>query len=409
MSIMSVEDLPVSDIDFSADAYMNEPHKHLAEMRKQGRMVYHPKTGYYILTTYRDVARVLGKAALFASDSATFSTLFGGHSMLSMDNPKHNEVRSVWATQFQRDSIEKYTELITEVVDTYVDDYLARLRTSSEPLDAVAEMTRPIPTVIIARLLGVPREDFSKFSRWSDEMSGILEGSYDVSPYGQAAMETGLKATASMNAYVGHAVQRRRETETSDLIADMVHSPVAKDMEESEIIASNTALIFAGNETTSKLMSQVLYALERHPEQREMLRQDRSLIPAAIEEVHRWIGVVFFQIRYVRDPEGAEVAGVHLPQGAPIMTNMAAANHDPERWENPERFDITRPRQPHVAFGFGPHTCLGLNLARLEIETLLNKMLDLHPDWQIEGEINWGTNPNVRGPHMLFLRPIKDA
>jgi cytochrome P450 len=135
--------------------------------------------------------------------------------------------------------------------------------------------------------------------------------------------------------------------------------------------------------------------LAQHPEQREEIRRDRSLVLPAIEEAHRWTSVLVYNLRFVKE-DGTEVAGVRLPRGATVMALQAAANRDPERWDHPDTFDIHRPAQAHLGFGAGLHSCLGLNLARLETEVLINKLLDEIPEWTAD-ELVWGSNPMVRG------------
>ncbi|MEU0482119.1 cytochrome P450, partial [Streptosporangium sp. NPDC006013] len=244
---------------------------------------------------------------------------------------------------------------------------------------------------------GVPAEDFSQFVQWSDDMGGILEARDDGSAEGRDLIARGKKATTEINEYLGREVARRRRDGGADLVSKMAVSDVP--MAEDEVVASNTQLVFAGNETTSKLMGYTLIALAQHPEQRAELRADRSLIPQAIEEVHRWTSVLVYNLRFVRQA-GTEVAGVPLPEGAVVMALQAAANRDPERWSDPQHFDIHRPQLAHLGFGAGLHSCLGLNLARLETEILVNRLLDEIPDWDVR-DVVWGSNPMVRGASVI--------
>jgi cytochrome P450 len=261
-------------------------------------------------------------------------------------------------------------------------------------VDAVTTFTRAIPTIAIAHLMGIERDQFDRFAQWSDDMGGVLEARDDGSPEGAAMTARAKQATAELNEYLAREIEVRRSRGSGDdLVSKMANSDVP--MDESEVIASNTQLVFAGNETTSKLMGYVLIALAAHPDQREELRRDRSLLPQAIEEIHRWTSVLVYNLRFVKEA-GTEVAGVPLPAGATVMALQAAANRDPERWENPAVLDIHRPQQAHLGFGAGLHSCLGLNLARLETEVLLDKLLDDVPDWEVQ-DVKWGSHPMVRG------------
>jgi cytochrome P450 len=392
-------EVPTMRLDIKDPRFVNDPYPYLEEVRVLGPIVRESGSGYYMTTGYRDCARVLGLAKLFASDVEHFVALIGGATMECMDNPRHDQVKSIWAKDFRRGTLAQQRAFIEKVVDEQTRDVIARLR-AGETIDAVTGMTRAIPTVVIATMMGVREAEFQQFVDWSDAMGGVLEARDDGSPEGRALTERANKATAELNAYLaGEIVRRRRET-GDDLVGKMARSDVP--MAEDEIVASNTQLVFAGNETTSKLMGYTLTALAQHPDQRRELRQDRSLIPAAIEEAHRWTSVLVYNLRFVKQDD-TPVGGVALPRGATVMVFQAAANRDPQRWAEPHLFDIHRPPQAHLGFGAGLHSCLGLNLARLETEVLVNKLLDEVPDWSVD-DLRWGSNPMVRGASVIPMR-----
>ncbi len=282
-----------------------------------------------------------------------------------------------------------------------LDPFVDRLR-SGETVEAVAELTRSIPTLVIANMLGIDTAMFAQFSAWSDAMGATTEGALDPTERGMETVMAGRRATAELNAYIAEQVNERRRNPSDDLIGKMVAAPFAKTaMSEKEIIASNTQLVFAGNETTAKLMAHTLVSLAAHPDQRRMLAQDRSLVLAAIEEVHRWQTITQFIDRDVRVE--VELAGVRLSPGAVVMPIQGAGNRDPERWDNASAFDITRPPRQHLGFGFGLHSCIGLNLARLEVQVWLDRLLDLLPDFEVVGEVDYGPNYQLRGPAAVYL------
>jgi cytochrome P450 len=316
--------------------------------------------------------------------------------MEALDNPRHDQVRSVWARDFQRGPLEQQRDLIRGVVADTVSAFAGAVHAGETP-DAVHGMTRQVPTKVIAHLLNIPASDFRQFAGWSDAMCDLLRGHHMPGQEGQAYVDRGMRATAELNAYIAAEVDKRRRSPGTDLISTMANSPVAETMAADEIVANNTQMVFAGNETTSKLMGYVLVALAEHPDQRAALRADRSLIPRAIEEIHRWTSVLVYNLKFARE-DGAPVAGVELPKDSTVMCFQAAANRDPSRWENPSVLDVTREPRQHIGFGFGMHSCLGMNLARLEIEVWLNRMLDELPDWTIAGDVDWGGNWMVRGP-----------
>jgi cytochrome P450 len=251
-------------------------------------------------------------------------------------------------------------------------------------------------------MLGIETEMFTQFSAWSDAMGAIPEGALDPSPRGMETVMAGQRATAELNAYIAGQVADRRRHPADDLIGKMVASPFAQTaMSESEIIASNTQLVFAGNETTAKLMAHTLVTLAQHPDQRRALADDRSLILPAIEEVHRWQTITQFLDRDIH--QNVEVAGVNLPPGSVVTAMQGAANRDPERWDHPSNFDITRPSRQHLGFGFGLHSCIGLNLARLEVQIWLNRLLDLLPEYGVTQDVDYGPNYQLRGPMAVYM------
>lgn len=393
-----VAGVPSLPVDFQDPSFVLDPYPVLEQIRALGPIVWHPGLGYYMITGYRECARVMGRAALFGSDVEHFIALFGGATMECMDNPRHDQVKSIWAKDFQRGSLQERRELIESVVTEQVARHVAPLRTGRR-VDLLP-LTRAVPTVVIGHLLGVPKGDFEQFVEWSDTMGGVLEARDDHSPDGRAMVARGKAATKELNDYLAEQIRQRREQPGDDLVSKMAVSDIP--LAEDEVIASNTQLVFAGNETTSKLMGYVIVALAQHPDQREEIRDDRSLLPAAIEEAHRWTSVLVFNLRFVKE-DGTQVCGVPLPAGATVMALQAAANRDPDRWDDPARFDIHRPPQAHLGFGAGLHSCLGLNLARLETEALINQLLDEVPEWTLDDLVDYGTNFMVRGPSRIPL------
>jgi cytochrome P450 len=322
--------------------------------------------------------------------------------METIDEPeRHNAMRGIWAEDFQRGNLESRRELVERVVADQLDPFVDRIR-SGETIDAVAELTRSIPTLVIANMLGIDATMFAQFSAWSDAMGTTTEGALDPSEKGMETVMAGRRATSELNAYIAEQVKDRRRNPTDDLIGKMVAAPFAQTgMSEVEIIASNTQLVFAGNETTAKLMAHTLVSLAAHPDQRRMLAADRSLVLPTIEEVHRWQTITQFIDRDVRAE--VELAGLRLSPGAVVMPLQGAANRDPQRWDNGSAFDITRPPRQHLGFGFGLHSCIGLNLARLEVQVWLDRLLDLLPEFEVAREVDYGPNFQLRGPAAVYL------
>ncbi|MEP6785232.1 MAG: cytochrome P450 [Sphingomonadales bacterium] len=401
---MSADAIERMDINLADPAFVRDPWSTLSNVRTAGSAVYNETLKGWMIAGYRDVARVMGNARNFTTEKLgeTYAGLFGGNTMQFDDTPRHDAIKMVWARRMQRDALADLKGMIAEIVDIRLIPFIERIR-AGEAVEARQDLTRGIPTMVIARMMGIPEERFEEFGAWSDAMGGTLGGILDPSENGRRAEAEGRAATAKMNAYAAEVIADRRREPGSDLVSNLVVSDVARDqMTEQEIVASITQLVFAGNETTANLMALTLHALSLNPEQRKRLAEDRSLIPQAIEEVNRWSTPVAVKSRTARGGN-AQVGSIAIPDGDTIFCLPIAANRDPARWDKPDDFDIARPYQPHIGFGFGRHVCLGLNLGRLEAIVWLNRLLDELPEWEMVGDPDYETNFFVRGPKSIII------
>lgn len=394
-------EVPVTRLDFQQQSFIDDPYPALHALQELGPVVYHDDLQQYIVSRYEECMTVFSDSQAFFSPPEFFRSMFGGETIMSMDLDRHDQTRGIWAESFTRRGIAPQREMITEVVDACLGPVVERLR-SGEQVDVVAEMTRPVPTLVIARLLGIPTTDHPQFSDWSDGMVKAAEGATDASPQGVENLRLGMAATAALNEYLtGMMSTEHRSGCPTDLIGQMVDSPISHEMTIQEKTASAAQLVFAGNETTAKLMATTLYALARFPDQRRLLLENRDLVPRALEEIHRWMSVIHVGWRVARDGKGL-ISGVRIPDGATILVLQGAANRDSARWENPDVLDVARPSRSHLGFGFGMHHCLGINLARLELVVWLNRLLDEIPHWDVS-DIDWGRGWVARGPVKLTI------
>jgi cytochrome P450 len=391
--------IPVIDADMTAWEFNQDPYPVMEQWRALGPVVFNTRYDQYLVTSYRNCAKALADIEHFNSQGLVefFESHFGGITMEALDSQRHHQMRGVWADDFQRDSLQAQRQLVAEVVADSVDPFVAGVR-SGRTLDAVAHMARGIPTMVIARMLAIEPEMYEQFARWTEAMGRMAEGRLDESPRGRELLAESESGTRALNEYIADTVaRRRRDGRGPDLVSKMVHCEFAADMEEREIVASNTQLVFAGSETTTKLIAATLVAFAEHPDQLQAVIEDRSLIPQAVEEVHRWRSVTQSVPRHACSDESA-IAGVLIPRGARVELLTGAANRDPQRWQNAQDFDIFRPVKQHLGFGFGMHVCLGLNLTRLELHVWLDRWLDKLPDYRLPEPVDYGRNFPIRGP-----------
>lgn len=385
-------------LDYGDAEFAQDPYPTFERVRALGPVVRDEGTGDWLVTSFDECARVHGNVAAFTSElpERTEPGVFGGPVFETMDGPRHDEIRGVWARDFQRGQLERHRPMIESVVDAALDGFIPRVL-DGETVDAVTGLTRAIPTNVISNLLGIEEDRQQEFSLWSDQMGAVATAMFDKSDAGQAALSAGIQATKSLNGCIAGEIERRRKCPGDDLISTMVQSPVAATMPENEIVANNTQLVFAGNETTAKWMAHTLVTLARHPDQRRLLVEDRALIPRALEEVLRYETVAQLGRRTVRTSD-AVVAGVPIPEGDAVACLLGAADRDPLRWDRPNEFDVLRAPKQHLGFGFGLHLCIGIHLARLETQIWLDHLLDRLPDWVVADDITYGTNVVLRGP-----------
>jgi cytochrome P450 len=390
-------EIPTSTINLQDRSFVADPYPALRAVQDAGPVVYHEGLGEYFVARWQECTTILSSPARYVEDEQMANRFFGGESMKGLDDPRHDLLRGIWADAFRRGSIETKRDMIAEIVDEQLLPFVQRLKAGG-PLDAVSGMVRAIPTIVIAKLLGIPGADHRQFTEWSELMIGVAAGAVNDTPEGRRSVQRGMQATAEMNSYLRGQYLERGDESADDLIGRLISSPVSRDMSERDAVASFTQLGFAGNETTPKLMATVLYALARFPDQRELLLDDRSLIPQAIEEINRWSSPAQVNWRIVQPGGGGgAISGAHVPEGATLLCLEGMANRDPRRWDDPDRLDVLRARLPNMGFGFGRHTCLGIHLARLETQVWLERVLDEIPEWTV-ADLDWGTSWVARGP-----------
>jgi cytochrome P450 len=334
---------------------------------------------------FEDCSRILRSAKLFSSSGYDSTIgLVMGHMILGMDDPEHRLHRNLVASAFREKALSRWEEeLIGPICNELIDRFAGRGRA-----ELVRQLTFEFPVRVIARLLGLPEEDFAQFQRWSIELIGL-----------GADIERGLAASESLKNYFAGVVADRRRNPRQDVISDLVTADIDGEKLTDEAINSFLLLLLpAGAETTYRSSGNLLFLLLTHPDQLAAVTRDRALLDQAIEEGLR-VEPPLLLINRTATAD-VELSGVTVPAGADITTCLGSANHDETRWEDPDTFDIFRTPQQHLAFAFGPHMCLGMHLARLETRVVLNAVLDRLPGVRLDPD---GDDPHIRG--LIFRSP----
>jgi cytochrome P450 len=388
--------------DFDYDLYSREtaqdPWPAVKALQEAGPVLRNARTGAYMVTTDKLARTVLTDTSRFTLEGSIVQIRFGKEAFFGIDDKaRHDQLRSIWMRAFARGTLEALRPMITELADEMLDPVEERLR-AGEVVDLEKELCRSLPAYVIAHMMGVPKRYRDDVVRWSDDL-----GAASVLP-SNASRETdptwirAHKAREEIGEYLQEAIDHRRANPGgTDLISQIVHS--THNLPDEVVIANSRQMLYAGNETTAKWLGHITVALAEHPDVRRQLIEDPKLMAQAIEEVMRWKPVVMASVRTVM-PGGADIDGVHVPEGATMMPMVCCANRDPARYDNPDAFDIYRKFQTNLGFGFGMHSCLGVTLARLETSIVIERLLARIPDYELAGEVIYNAFV-LRGPKVL--------
>ena len=365
--------------------------------------------GLWILTRHRDVQAVL-KDARFSVDrrraaiveqfrdrlpiQAALGEEGGLRSMLLMDPPDHTRVRGLVSKAFTPRRVAELRPRIEAIVAGLLDAI-----GGGAAFDLIDAIAAPLPAIVIAELLGVPAEDHRQFKEWS---SALVSAIGSVNPLdARAQFEDALGRLLD---YLRGIIAERRKAPRDDLISAMLEAQEERDaLSDAELLATSNLLLIAGHETTTNLIGNGTLALLRNPEEFARLRDDRSLLRSAIDELLRYDSPVQATGRVPL--EAIALAGATLPMGALVMTGIGAANRDPEAFDDPDRLDLGRSNNHHLSFGFGAHFCLGAPLARLEAEVAFDALLDRFPKLELASEtLTYRPSPVLRG---LVALPVR--
>src|SRR5215472_16111732 len=371
---------------FDPDAYAEGvPHETFARLRREAPVYRHEQPGappFWAVTRYRDIVAVSRDWATYSSERRGALLMEMSEEvlatqrlmMLNMDPPRHTKLRSLVNKGFTPRMIAILTEPVRRVCDEIVGAVAGRGR-----CDFVTEIAAELPLQVIAELIGIPQADRHQVFEWSNTMVGSAD------PEWRGSAEDAQNAAMSMYAYANELALQRKDSPRDDLVSVLMRAEVdGEQLTEMEFDLFFLLLAVAGNETTRNLISGGMLALIQHPDQRRRLLDDRSLLDTAVEEMLRWVTPVMqFQRTAQRD---TEIAGVPIAEGERVGLFYVSANRDEAVFEHPDRFDVGRAPNEHLAFGGGgPHFCLGNNLARLEIRTVFDVLLDRLPDVELDG------------------------
>lgn len=376
-------------------------------LRTEAPVHWDPFLHAWVVTRYADVVTVLQSFSAKCAPAPQRLESMGLSTMdrigeimalqhLFMDPPDHTKLRAVCSQAFTPHRVERLRNRIQEIVNALLEPHLPARR-----LELMANLANPLPAIISAEILGLPLADHEQLKEWSADFAEVL-GNFQHNP--DRAPRT-LRSLDETTAYFREAVRRERNRPAGDsMINVMVHAQIGGHPLPEETIIANCILLMVGaQETTPNLIGNGMLTLQRNPAELEKLRSDPSLLPSAIEEMLRYEAPSQHTTRVSQ--QDIRLGDKQVSAGQSVIAMMGAANRDPERFPDPDRFDITRTDNKHLAFGAGAHFCFGAALARIEGQVAFDTILRRMPNLALqEGPLSWRTNLGLRGLVALPLR-----
>jgi hypothetical protein len=397
-------------------AVLANPYPLYRQMREHDPVHWDPYLHAWVVTRYADVITVLhGFSADRIRTPEQLSTLgcdglnpiarVMAKQLLFMDAPSHTRLRGLAATAFSPRRVEQLRVHIQEIAASLIDNIL---KNDNGALDVIADFAEPFPAIVTAEMLGVPTSDHVQLKDWSAdfaEMLGNLQQNSERAP-------SLLRSLEDMTSYFRAAVREKEKRPTEGLIYSLMTAEVdGGRLSEEEVVANSILTMIGGQETTTNLIGNGLLTLLRHPEEMARLKRDMGLIPSAIEELLRYESPVQHTARIA--PDDVLLGGKQIRKGQSVIPVLAAANRDPLRFPDPNRLDVGRTDNRHLAFGWASHFCFGAPLARMEGQIAFEALLTRLPDLALEDgvELHWRENLGLRGLKALpvrFAAPVVD-
>ena len=320
---------------------------------------------------YEEVSQVMTDYTHFSSQAFGVTGSFLHNTLVAKDPPDHRKLRNLVNQAFTPRTVARLSDRIARITQELLDEVKSRGK-----MDVVSDIAFPLPAKVIAEMLGVPPEDWDIFQRWAR---------VDSSDPAASRREAGRSHREEMSGYFSRLLEERRRTPREDLVSALSVAEVnGERLSETDLVSFCFLLLAAGQETTKNLITNAIVCLTDYPDSMERLMREPTLMPTAIEEVLRYLPPVWFLFRQTRAE--VELAGQRIPSDQLVLAWTASANRDPAQFQNPDRFDIEREPNRHLAFGHGIHYCVGAPLARLEARIALPMMLDQLRDLQrVEG------------------------
>jgi len=376
-----------------SDDFMADPYPILHRLREEDPVHWSDSIGGWVLTRYDDVVVTFKEVNHFSNEGRlqkaveylpaelrsgfkVFEDHYRLKSLINSDPPDHTRLRGLVTKAFTPRVVETMRPRIQEIVHELLDTVHHQGR-----MDAVRDLAVPLPVTVISEILGVPNRDIHRFKRWADDIIGFQGRNKPPVEILRRAQD----AIVEIRVYLADLIEEKQRQPANDLLSELVAAESEGNrLSRTELVNSSITLLVAGHETTTALLANGLYTILRHADQWRWLKDDPSLLTSAIEEMLRYESPVPRQPRLVKDD--VEMGGKQLRQGQIAFQMVNAANRDPAYFAEPDRFDIRRQKNRHIAFGMGAHFCVGAALARTEAQIVFSTLMARMPGIRLAEE-----------------------
>jgi pimeloyl-[acyl-carrier protein] synthase len=398
---------PVNTADLISPRFIADPYSAYAALRTKLPVCWDEKQQFWVISRYEDIHPLLRDKRWSSdqlddlmrrlpgpeqTDAAALREILTGRLVLC-DSPAHHRIRGLMQLAFTPRRVESMRSAIAAIADELIDDMLERGRA-----DLISDYADPLPARVIAAMLGLPADDRHQFKSWTDDIYGFI--GFSAEPVGVRALR-GTASARQLRGYLASLFAAIRANPRDDLLSAMISAEEQGDrLSQAELFSNVVGLINASHETTTNLIGNTVLALLRHSEQWQRVLAEPALAAGAVEEGLRYDSPVQMLLR--RAVEDVRVGDVMIPRGDRALLLLGSANRDPVVYDNPDRFDLTRDGVKHVAFGGGPHYCLGAALGRLEGQMALAAICRRLPSLRLaSSRAEWRPLPVFRGLRAL--------
>jgi cytochrome P450 family 142 subfamily A polypeptide 1 len=397
MAQMTRDDIDLLDGDW----YAARPYEQWAWMRQNAPVYHDERNDVWGITLYDDVLMIEKDARTFSSKRAPRPHGDPLPMMISMDNPEHQQRRSLVYRGFTPKRVQDHTPRIVELCTQIIDKV-----SEKGECDFVWDIAAPLPLLLIADMLGFPEEAFDDLLKWSDDMMRGTTGYPDPGgPVTEAQILAHQAGLAFREFQLGVIADRRSKPPQDDLVSTLCYAEIdGHKLDDESIVQESLLILIGGDETSRHVMTDGMLALLEFPDQRDLLVAEPDRIELGVEELLRYVSPIKNMARTVtRD---LELRGQQLHEGDQVMLFYPSANRDASVFDDPDRLDVTRDPNPHLAFGFGPHFCMGASLARLELKVMFTELLRRLPDIELVpgADLEYRASNFISGPESMPVR-----